>query len=36
VFSRLRPDGYILINSARSFSELGLGELAERFRRVRC
>jgi pyruvate ferredoxin oxidoreductase gamma subunit len=35
VFSGLRPDGYILINSARSFDELGLGELFERFRRER-
>ena len=32
VFSGLGPDGYILINSGRSFDELGLGELAERFR----
>jgi pyruvate ferredoxin oxidoreductase gamma subunit len=35
VFSGLRRDGYILINSARSFDELGLGELLERFRRER-
>ena len=27
VFGGLGPDGYILINSARSFDELGLGEL---------
>jgi pyruvate ferredoxin oxidoreductase gamma subunit len=32
VFSGLVPDGYILINSSRSFGELGLGELSERFR----
>jgi pyruvate ferredoxin oxidoreductase gamma subunit len=32
VFSGLVPDGYIMINSARSFSALGLGELLERFR----
>ena len=30
VFSGLAPDGYILINSSRSFDELGLGELVER------
>jgi pyruvate ferredoxin oxidoreductase gamma subunit len=35
VFSGLRPDGYILINSARSFDELGLAELVERYRRER-
>jgi pyruvate ferredoxin oxidoreductase gamma subunit len=35
VFSGLSRDGYILINSARSFDELGLGELFERFRRQR-
>ena len=35
LFSGLRPDGYILINSGRSFDELGLGELHERFRRER-
>ena len=35
VFGGLGPDGYILINSARSFDELGLGEFAERFRRER-
>ena len=32
VFDGLRPDGYILINSARSFDELGVGELTSRFR----
>jgi pyruvate ferredoxin oxidoreductase gamma subunit len=31
VFSGLGPDGYILINSSRSFDELGLAELAGRF-----
>ncbi len=33
VFSGLGADGFILINSARSFDGLGLGELFERFRR---
>ncbi len=32
VFSGLQPEGSILINSSRSFEELGLGELATRFR----
>ena len=35
VFDGLVPDGYILINSSRSFDELGLGELVERFDRER-
>jgi pyruvate ferredoxin oxidoreductase gamma subunit len=35
VFGGLAEDGYILINSARSFDELGIGELAGRFRRER-
>ena len=35
VFSGLGPDGYILINTARSFDELGLGEFVQRFRRQR-
>jgi pyruvate ferredoxin oxidoreductase gamma subunit len=35
VFSGLDGDGFILINSARSFEELGLGEFVERFRRAR-
>jgi pyruvate ferredoxin oxidoreductase gamma subunit len=36
VFSGLAcPGGYILINSSRSFDELGLGELIERFGRER-
>ncbi len=32
LFSGLRPDGYVLINSSRDLDELGLGELGERFR----
>jgi pyruvate ferredoxin oxidoreductase gamma subunit len=35
LFSGLDPDGYILINSSRSFDELGLGELVTRFRHDR-
>ncbi len=35
VFGGLGPDGYVLINSGKSFVELGLGELAERFRAER-
>jgi pyruvate ferredoxin oxidoreductase gamma subunit len=35
VFGGLGPDGYILINSARSFEDLGLGDFADRFRRDR-
>lgn len=35
LFSGLRPDGYILINSPRSFDELGVGELTLRFRHER-
>lgn len=31
VFSGLNPEGYILINSTRSFEELGIAEFAERF-----
>ncbi len=31
VFAGLRPDGYILINTARSFEELGLAEFLQRF-----
>jgi pyruvate ferredoxin oxidoreductase gamma subunit len=31
VFGGLRPDGYVLINSARSFAELGLGEWTHGF-----
>lgn len=32
VFSGLVPDGYILINSSRTFGELGLNDLCEHFR----
>jgi pyruvate ferredoxin oxidoreductase gamma subunit len=32
VFSGLRPDGYVLINTARSLAELGLDELIVRLR----
>lgn len=32
LFSGLKPDGYVLINSSRGFAELGLSELGERFR----
>ena len=35
LFAGLGPDGYILINSLRSFEELGAGELLGRFRRER-
>lgn len=35
VFQGLKPDGYVLINSRRSFDELGVGELARRFRHER-
>ena len=35
LFAGLRPDGYVLINSARSFGELGLGEWAQGFRAER-
>jgi pyruvate ferredoxin oxidoreductase gamma subunit len=35
VFDGVTADGYILINSARSFDDLGLGELAGRFRAER-
>jgi pyruvate ferredoxin oxidoreductase gamma subunit len=31
VFGGLEPDGYVLINTGRSFEELGLGDLAHRF-----
>ena len=31
VFSGLNPEGYILINSTRSFEELGIAEVAKRF-----
>jgi pyruvate ferredoxin oxidoreductase gamma subunit len=32
VFQGLQPDGYVLINSKRSFDELELGDIARRFR----
>ncbi|CAD5370195.1 Pyruvate synthase subunit PorC [Rubrivivax sp. A210] len=35
VFQGLQPDGYVLINSKRSFDELGLSEVAARYRRER-
>jgi pyruvate ferredoxin oxidoreductase gamma subunit len=35
VFGGCKPDGFILINSARSLDELGLAEFAEGFRRER-
>jgi pyruvate ferredoxin oxidoreductase gamma subunit len=35
VFSGLSEDGYLLINTSRSFDELGLGEYVQRFRRER-
>jgi pyruvate ferredoxin oxidoreductase gamma subunit len=35
VFQGLQPDGYVLINSKRNFDDLGLGEIAARFRRER-
>jgi pyruvate ferredoxin oxidoreductase gamma subunit len=35
VFQGLQPDGYVLINSTRSFDELGLDDISRRFRRER-
>ncbi len=35
VFQGLQPDGYVLINSRRSFDELGLADIARRFRHER-
>lgn len=35
VFAGLRPDGYMLINTARSFDELGLGDFVSGFRAER-
>jgi len=35
VFQGLQPDGYVLINSKRSFDELGVGEIGKRFRHER-
>jgi pyruvate ferredoxin oxidoreductase gamma subunit len=33
VFQGLKPDGYVLINTNKSFDELGIGEIAARYRR---
>ena len=35
VFQGLRPDGYVLINTRKTFDELGIAEIARRFRRER-
>jgi pyruvate ferredoxin oxidoreductase gamma subunit len=35
VFQGLQPDGYVLINSQRSFHDLGLADIETRFRRER-
>jgi pyruvate ferredoxin oxidoreductase gamma subunit len=35
VFGGLEPDGFVLINTAKSFDELGLGEFVRGFRRER-
>jgi pyruvate ferredoxin oxidoreductase gamma subunit len=35
VFQGLQPQGYVLINSKRSFDELGLGDVVAHFRRER-
>ena len=35
VFQGLKPDGYVLINTRRSLDELGLGDLAQRYRHER-
>ena len=35
IFQGLKPDGYVLINTRRSFDELGLAEIAARFRHER-
>jgi pyruvate ferredoxin oxidoreductase gamma subunit len=35
VFQGLKSDGYVLINSRRTFEELGIGDVARRFRRER-
>ena len=35
VFQGLHPDGYVLINSTRSFDELGVGDITQRFRHER-
>ncbi len=35
VFQGLKPDGYVLINSRKTFDALGVGEVARRFRHER-
>jgi pyruvate ferredoxin oxidoreductase gamma subunit len=35
IFQGLKPDGYVLINTRRSFDELGLNEISQRFRHER-
>lgn len=35
VFQGLQPDGYVLINSRRSFDELGVGDVTRQFRHER-
>ena len=35
LFQGLQPEGYVLINSSRSFDALGVGEFVRRFRRER-
>jgi pyruvate ferredoxin oxidoreductase gamma subunit len=35
VFQGLKPDGYVLINTRRSFDELGLADITQRFRHER-
>lgn len=35
VFQGLQPEGYVLINSTRSFDELGVGDIVKRFRHER-
>lgn len=35
VFQGLKHDGYVLINSRHSFDELGVGEMAQKYRRER-
>ena len=35
VFQGLKPDGYVLINSTRSFDELGVGDIVSKFRHER-
>jgi pyruvate ferredoxin oxidoreductase gamma subunit len=35
VFQGLQPDGYVLINTRKTFDELGIAEIGQRFRRER-